>query len=210
MYYFTRFLGQAAMKYTFLNDKGRMFRNCLVNFGQRNFTHRVFANKLFPQVFRRFNSNTARAENGKIPRIERELPDPFAERKQNINYLVVYFVAITVSCAIIFNYEKTRSPVTNSVLFCLRRSQQVKETLGSNIGFQSSWPWIKGTLNSYKGIVDIEFSVSGSKTSGVVHIKASRDSPDKSFRVSLWTLTIDDSQKTVIDLRKDPNINTEF
>ena len=188
-----------------------MFRNCLVAIGQRNFTQKVFTNKLLWQVSKRYNSSTVRAANGKIPtRIERELPDPFTEKRQNINYLVVYFIAITVSCAIIFNYEKTRSPVTNSVLFCLRRSHQVKETLGSNIGFQSSWPWIKGTLNSYKGIVDIEFSVSGSKTSGVVHLKASRDSPDKSFRVSLWTLTIDDSQKTVIDLRKDPNIDAEF
>lgn len=188
-----------------------MLRNLMLNVGNRNVSGGYLRHKLLPLASKKFSSSSIGSEYGKRPiRIERDLPDPFAERKQNINYLLVYFISITAACAIIFNYEKTRSPVTNSVLFCLRRSQQVKDALGSNIGFQSSWPWVKGSLNSFKGIVDIEFSVSGTKNSGIVHLKATRDSPDKSFKVTLWTLEVNDYENTTIDLRKDPNIKAEF
>lgn len=138
------------------------------------------------------------------------MPDPFAAKKQNRRYFWVYAVGVTVLCALIFNYEKTRSPIVNSVLYCLRRSEKAKAQLGPNIGFQSSWPWIWGTLNTVKGNIDIEFDVSGDTQSGKLRLKANRTAKFVPFDIEHFVLEVNDEARTSIDLTKDPSFDFEL
>lgn len=140
--------------------------------------------------------------------VERELPDPFKKKKQNRRYFWAYAVGTTISCIIIFNYEKTRSPIVNSVLYCLRRSDHAKAALGPNIGFASLWPWISGPLNTVKGNIDITFSVKGDDGVGKLHLHATRTSKLVPFDIHAWTLETSDGK--VIDLAKDVSVEFEL
>ncbi|PVH18333.1 uncharacterized protein CXQ87_001256 [Candidozyma duobushaemuli] len=140
--------------------------------------------------------------------VERELPDPFKKKKQNRRYFWAYAVGTTLSCVLIFNYEKTRSPIVNSVLYCLRRSEHAKAALGPNIGFASSWPWIWGTLNTVKGNIDITFQVKGDTGGGNLHLNATRLSKLVPFDIHAWTLETDSGE--VIDLAKDASVDFEL
>lgn len=163
-----------------------------------------------PRISPRNYSTQAPPQNGIPINIERELPDPFKEKRKNRMYFWVYAIGITALCAIIFNYEKSSSPIVNSVLYCLRRSEQGKKYLGSNIGFKSSWPWILGPLNTVKGNIDIEFDVKGDLQTGKLHLKASRSSKLVPFDLEAFELVINDANHTAVDLMKDPSMDFEL
>lgn len=139
--------------------------------------------------------------------VDRELPDPFAARRQEKRYFWAYAVGVTVSLAIIFNYEKTRSPIINSSLYFLRRSAISKSILGDDINFKSSWPWIWGPLNTAKGNIDISFDVSGSKGTATLKLKAKRENKLHPFNVEHFLLEINGE---TYDLRRDPNIDFDI
>lgn len=153
------------------------------------------------QVFTRWNTTQAGpARTGPVT-IDRELPDPFAKKKQNRRLFWVYAVGTTLACAFVFNYEKTSSPIINSVFYVLRRSDEVKQKLGANISYSSPYPWIYGPLNTVRGEIDISFGVKGDKDSGTLRLKATRESKMFPFDIHRWTLTTTDGH--VIDLAKD-------
>lgn len=131
--------------------------------------------------------------------VERELPDPFISQRQNRNYFWTYGIGVTLACVLIFNYEKTRSPIVNSTLYLLRMSDEVTSRLGDNIDFRSLWPWISGTLNTVSGDIDIEFAVKGSIREGMLKLRASRTSKTQPFDVHEFTLTVDGE---VLDLKQ--------
>lgn len=139
--------------------------------------------------------------------IDKELPDPFADKRTNRRYFWVYAVGVTVSCAVIFNYEKTRSPIINSVMYCLRRSERAKTPLGANISFNSSWPWIWGTLNTVQGNIDVTFDVKGDAGRGTVKLKANRSSKYVPFDIQHFILVADGRE---IDLATDPSMDFEL
>lgn len=151
--------------------------------------------------------STAPAPSRKVVNVDRELPDPFADKKQNRRYFWVYSVGVFVLCALIFNYEKTRSPIINSVLYCLRRSEAAKSRLGANIGFSSSWPWVWGPLNTVKGDIDVEFGVKGDKGRATLRLKATRTLRLVPFDIHHFTLETEDG---MIDLMKDPTFDFEL
>lgn len=130
--------------------------------------------------------------------VERELPDPFAGQKQNRNYFWTYGVGVTLACVVIFNYEKTRSPIINSTLYLLRMSDEATALLGDNIDFKSLWPWISGTLNTVSGDIDVTFDVKGSQQVGTLRLKASRTSRTQPFDVHEFTLAVGDQ---VLDMK---------
>lgn len=132
--------------------------------------------------------------------VDRELPDPLKDQYKNMKYAIVYGIGIVVSCAIIFNYEKTTSPVLNSVFYILRRNPEVVEKLGEDIGYASSYPWISGELNTVKGDIDINFTVKGEKASGQLYFKASRPDKITPFTVHHWYLKMGDE---IINLKTD-------
>lgn len=146
--------------------------------------------------------------SSKTVSLDRELPDPFADKKKNRQYFVVYAIGVTVSCAVIFNYEKTQSPIINSVLYCLRRSEAAKQSLGPNIGYASSWPWISGELNTVQGNIDVEFKVKGENEHAMLKLKANRESKLVPFDVKHIYLEFADGRK--IDLKSDSSIDFDF
>lgn len=95
----------------------------------------------------------------------------------------------------------------NSVLYCLRRSEQAKTRLGSNIGFKSSWPWVWGTLNTVKGDIDIEFDVSGDSGSGKLKLKANRTAKFVPFEIEHFIL---ETNGESVDLLKDTSFDFEL
>lgn len=139
--------------------------------------------------------------------VDRELPDPFAAKKQNRLYFWAYGLGVLASCAIIFNYEKTRSPIINSVLYCLRRSNTCSALLGPNINFRNSWPWIWGTLSTAQGNIDIAFDVKGDRGPGTLRLRAARQNRMHPFDIYEWTLEVDG---TTVDLLKDESIEANF
>lgn len=132
--------------------------------------------------------------------VNRELPDPFKSKYENTKYFVTYGIGVLVSCIVIFNYEKTTSPILNSVFYVLRRDPNVTELLGEDIKYKSSWPWISGELNTVTGDIDINFAVKGDKSSGQLYFKATRHSKQSPFRVLHWYLEMPNGDK--IDLKK--------
>lgn len=164
----------------------------------------------FHVITRRF-ATAGVAPSTAIPKrqvnIDRELPDPFANKKINRRYFWVYAVGVTVSCAVIFNYEKTSSPIINSVMYCLRRSEMAKEQLGANIRFKSSWPWIWGTLNTVQGNIDVTFDVRGDQGVGTLRLKANRSSKFVPFDIHHFVLDTDGKEQ---DLTKDPSMDFDL
>mmetsp|Transcript_3819 Transcript_3819/g.3709 ORF Transcript_3819/g.3709 Transcript_3819/m.3709 type:complete len:189 (-) Transcript_3819:127-693(-) len=160
------------------------------------------------RVYTRFNSSVSSQVPPQKPpvTVDREFPDPFKAKKQNRIYFLTYGLGVTLACIVIFNYEKTTSPIINSVMYFLRRSQNAKQLLGDNINFKQSWPWIWGTLNTVRGDIDIEFSVQGSENSGVLKLKATRESKLHPFYIHHWILQINDAQKTQINLLEDTSV----
>lgn len=151
-------------------------------------------------------ASSANALN-RVVTVERELPDPFAGKKQNRAYFVTYGVAITLVCIFIFNYEKTRSPLTNSVMYYIRRSSNASSFLGENINFRDSWPWILGQLNTASGDIDISFAVRGSKNTATLYLKASRESKSHPFKIHHFYLEPHSPDSGRIDLLNDPSID---
>lgn len=168
--------------------------------------------RILPSTSRCYSTSPSLEDlNKKRPvNVDRELPDPFAAKKQNKRYFWVYAIGVTVSCALIFNYEKTRSPIINSVLYCLRRSEEAKAQLGPNIGFKSSWPWIWGTLNTVRGDIDVQFDVAGDNNSAKLKLKASRTAKFVPFDIQHFILEIDDDNHTSVDLLKDTSLDLEL
>lgn len=171
--------------------------------GRRISATRAVANL---RVCSRLNSSLS-SEHSKPPiTVDRELPDPFRAQRRNRRYFWAYGLGVTFACVVIFNYEKTMSPIINSVMYFLRRSQEAKQLLGDNINFRYSWPWIWGTLNTARGDVDILFAVKGSKNTGTLKLKATRESKTHPFNIHHWILQINDSLNTEINLLEDESV----
>lgn len=143
--------------------------------------------------------------------IDRELPDPFVKRNENRRYFVFYSIALVVTCAVIFNYEKSSSPIINSTLYFLRRSTIAQDALGKNIEFASSWPWIWGKLNTVQGAIDVKFKVKGDDQKAWVLLNATRESKMHPFQVHKFALEVDTKDaKVEYNLMDDPEFEFDL
>lgn len=139
-------------------------------------------------------------------RIERDLPDPYKDKNKQKIQLLGFSVTIVAALALIFNYEKTESPVISNTLYHLRRSPATRDLLGENIEFDGLIPWVFGELNQVAGKVDIKFHIKGSKNvSGVVKLVAGRASRRDEFLIHEWSLTTKDRK---IDLLSENDVKT--
>ncbi|CCD25336.1 Coa1p NDAI_0F00170 [Naumovozyma dairenensis CBS 421] len=133
-------------------------------------------------------------------RIERELPDPREDRRKQIFGFIGFSVAITASLALLFNYEKTESPIISTSLYQLRRSPITTELLGENIEFAGLTPWVFGQLNPVKGKIDIKFYIKGDKgKTGVVKLVADRANRSEEFLIHEWSVTVDDKHIDLLE-----------
>ena len=145
----------------------------------------------------RFNNSVAEDEakivlkdKNRPLRIDRELPDPTTERRKRILGFVVFSVAIGSALSLIFNYEKTESPIISNTLYHLRRSPATRDILGESIEFDGIIPWVYGELNSVKGRINITFYIKGDKNvTGTVRLVADRNTHDEEFLIHEWSVT---------------------
>ncbi len=112
---------------------------------------------------------------------------------------VVYsfpFFALAMALAIIgfFNFQKQESSVVSSTLYALRTNPLVRQELGNEIYFASRFPWIRGEINQMRGLIDIEFWVKGTKSSGQVSLKCKRRGRNGYYVTSEWSLTMEDGR----------------
>jgi len=75
---------------------------------------------------------------------------------------------------------------------------RARELLGDEIYFAQRIPWIWGKIDSLHGIVDIEFSVKGTKSTGLMKFKCTRPKGNTFFQTDHWNLQLENG--TVIDL----------
>ncbi|QLQ82267.1 hypothetical protein HG537_0H00290 [Torulaspora globosa] len=138
-------------------------------------------------------------------RVDRELPDPNQGRVKRRVQFVGFAAAIAAALTVIFNYEKTESPVVSNTLYHLRRSPATAELLGDNIEFDGLVPWVYGELNQVAGNVNIKFHIRGSKNAGTVRLVADRETPLDEFLIHEWSLTVGDKK---IDLLSEEGVKT--
>lgn len=139
-------------------------------------------------------------------RVERDLPNPYKDRNRRRVEFLGFSVAIIAALALIFNYEKTESPIVSNTLYHLRRSPAITDLLGENIEFDGIMPWVFGELNQVAGKVNIKFYIKGSKgVSGVVKLVAGREARQDEFLIQEWSLTTKDKK---IDLLSENEIRT--
>ena len=132
-------------------------------------------------------------------RIDRELPDPTGDKVQQRLTFVGFTIAMGASLALIFNYEKTESPIVVNTLYYLRRSPRTRELLGENIEFDGIIPWVFGELNQVSGNVNIKFHIKGSNdVSATVRLIADRENRGDEFLIHEWTLTVGDEQLNLL------------
>jgi cytochrome c oxidase assembly factor 1 len=74
----------------------------------------------------------------------------------------------------IINYEKVNHSVVGSCLYALRANPKARELLGDEIYFASGFPIIHGPIDPMHGIIDVKFSVQGSKGSGTMRFRCTR------------------------------------
>lgn len=137
------------------------------------------------------SQNTTNHKEKKQMVVERELPDPFKDRTKNRVQFVGFWILMGVSAAIMFNYEKTSSPVVTTTLHFLRRSKIIRDVLGDEIDFKNIYPWVSGELNQVKGAVNIKFDVKGSKNWGTIRLVADRESRRHDFLIHEWSLEVE-------------------
>ncbi|RYO89670.1 hypothetical protein DL766_004066 [Monosporascus sp. MC13-8B] len=129
-------------------------------------------------------------------RPDRELPN--IEGSRWARTLPVFALVIAASSVAIFNYQKLSSPVVASTMYALRTSQRARDYLGDEVQFRRQIPWISGTMNQLRGVIDISFAVKGTRGSGTMRFASHRPSPRAMFETTEWTLETEDGR--VIDL----------
>ncbi|QEU59275.1 Coa1 [Kluyveromyces lactis] len=133
-------------------------------------------------------------------RIDRELPDPTKDVNKRRLQFVGFIVLMTSALAMIFNYEKTQSPVISNTLYHMRRSPKIREVLGDQIDFDGLVPWVSGELNQVAGNVNIKFYLKGSKgTVGEVRLVADRENQHQEFFIHEWSVKVDDKKYDLLE-----------
>lgn len=125
-----------------------------------------FRSTLLP---RRCLASTTGASGSPSPRIVRIPPShaplqpSFRSRAPRIAaYAAVGVLTWTGILALAFNYQRQESSVVAGTFFALQHDPQVQKHLGSRVNWEHPFfPWIHGTVNYLKGIVDISFRIQG-------------------------------------------------
>lgn len=138
-------------------------------------------------------------------RIDRELPDPTKDKVKRRIQLGAFFVAMGVSLACIFNYEKTQSPIISNTLYHLRRSALTRDLLGDSIDFDGLVPWVYGELNQVSGDINIRFAIKGSKgVRGMVKLVADRENKNQEFLIHEWSVTVNGKKIDLLSEEGEP------
>ncbi|KAI0205753.1 DUF1783-domain-containing protein [Astrocystis sublimbata] len=136
-------------------------------------------------------------------RPDRELPN--VNEFRWLRTFPIFVVLIVISSLAIFNYQKLSSPVVASTLYSLRTNKRARELLGDEIYFKHQIPYISGEMNQIRGRIDIQFSVKGTRSTGVMRFASNRPSPKGMFETVEWTLEMPDGTRVdLMDGQEDP------
>lgn len=119
-------------------------------------------------------------------------PGMSSATRQWLITMPIFLALCALGSLSIFNYQKSSSSTVSSILYALRTSPAVRETLGDEIYFASRIPWISGELNQLHGRIDISFWVKGTKKQGLVRFMSVRPKRDGYFETLEWSLTTKD------------------
>jgi cytochrome c oxidase assembly factor 1 len=109
-------------------------------------------------------------------RSDRALPSINTSSWHIYRSLPLFIVILGASTLGIFNYQKSSSSVVTSSLYALRVNPTAREVLGDEIYFKHQIPWIWGSIDQLHGRIDVQFSVKGSRGSGMMTFKSVRSS----------------------------------
>jgi hypothetical protein len=116
----------------------------------------------------------------RTPRRPRPLPDYSEVRPKTVRNTAIFLCLCgtwAIGSLLAINYERFVSPVTASILHEVRKSSKVNALLGTDIQHRcmhpeykgvyryDGWfrqPWISGSIQLTKGIIDISYDVKGS------------------------------------------------
>ncbi|KAI7829106.1 cytochrome oxidase assembly protein 1, partial [Kickxella alabastrina] len=98
--------------------------------------------------------------------VERELLGPKSRKREVGIFIAVAAVTWGLGTVIAFNYQRMTSTPVTAALFTARHNEEIRRELGSQLNFNSAFPWISGDISHLKGFVEVEFDVVGDK--GVV------------------------------------------
>ncbi|RYP52378.1 hypothetical protein DL769_010690 [Monosporascus sp. CRB-8-3] len=129
-------------------------------------------------------------------RPDRELPN--IEGSRWARTLPLFALVMAASSVAIFNYQKLSSPVVASTMYALRTSRRARDYLGDEVQFRRQIPWISGTMNQLRGVIDISFAVKGTRGTGTMRFASHRPSARAIFETTEWSLETEDGR--VIDL----------
>ncbi|KAK9454952.1 cytochrome oxidase complex assembly protein 1-domain-containing protein [Dipodascopsis uninucleata] len=128
--------------------------------------------------------------------VDRELPAVGSTRGRLILYYAIFFSVVGVAAVLFLNYERQQSAIVSSTLYSIRRSNAVKELLGSNIRFRDSFPWISGDSDFLHGHVDMSYVVIGSKNiAATVRFKSIRPVRREPYQVVIWEVVTEDGTR---------------
>ncbi|CCE63110.1 hypothetical protein TPHA_0E00130 [Tetrapisispora phaffii CBS 4417] len=131
--------------------------------------------------------------------INDELPDPTEHQFRQRLGFVAFVLSVSSALGLLFNYEKTESPIVVNTIYYLRRSAKTREILGDNIEFDGLIPWVSGKLNQVQGKVNIKFHIKGSNNVvGTVRLVADRNNRDEEFLIHEWTLTVNGQKLDIL------------
>lgn len=105
--------------------------------------------------------------------------------------LPVFAVLIVISSLAMFNHQKSSSSVVSATLYALRTSPRARELLGDDIYFRRRVPYIAGDLKPVQGVIDLSFSVRGSRGWGVMTFRSIRPSAKGMFETEEWSLVME-------------------
>ena len=127
-------------------------------------------------------------------RADRELPPYVPWWMVWAKTLPLFVAVLTVSALGIFNYQKLSSSTVAAILYALRTNDEVREVLGGEIYFRDRVPWIWGTLNQIRGVIDIGFGVKGKRGRGYVRFRSFRKGRMAFFETKEWSLELEDGR----------------
>lgn len=127
-------------------------------------------------------------------RADRQLPPYVPWWMVWVKTLPLFAALLTISALGIFNYQKLSSSTVASILYALRTNPRVREALGGEIYFRDRVPWIRGTVNQVKGVIDIGFGVKGKTGKGYVRFRSFRKGRRGFFETEEWSLELEDGR----------------
>lgn len=133
--------------------------------------------------------------------MERELPDPTANKMRGRIYFGLFWVAMGASMYCLAKYEAVSSPIVSSTLYTLRRSPLASQVLGEDVRFASTIPWISGNPGIAGDSVKFHYRAKGTKSTGTVYFHAEKIPGERKYRTVQWCIEQDDGTK--IDLIDD-------